>query len=549
MTTRKGLKRKQHAKKPIGLLAVFAAMLAYCADAANPFLPLWEYIPDGEPYVFDDPDNPGKKRVYLYGSHDTRISDYCGRDQVVWSAPVEDLNAWRFDGVAFRSLLDGHGRPLGKDGLGDILYAPEVAEVVGAGGKKSYYFYPNTQGRGRRNMVAKSDRPDGPFTVCNWDANEPWKTVGPVDFDPGILVDDDGRVYAYWGNTRSFAAELDPATMSTIKPGTQVVSDMVSGCRQPGVFRFFEASSIRKIKGKYVFIYSRWAQDGEFGLENSNYTLAYAYSDKPLGPWTYGGTIIDGRARETASDGSARITATPGGNTHGSLCEINGKWYLFYHRQTGKDQFSRQAMVARVDVSVEEGPGGKVAISEGEVDSMGFEANGLDPFALHAAGIACYYTGPTPAGRVPGRSVVRGFIFSGPYPAPHRCDGYTVRHAYGPNVNRCALVNCTEGSVVGWKYFNFDKTHVKKGLKLLLEMEAYGIPGVIDVWAIRPTAEEGGIKVGSFKILEDAPSQIHTVEIPVDAIGDMKGREALFLAFSSPVKGKSMCTLHTLRFK
>ena len=29
----------------------------------NPYLPLYEYIPDGEPHVFGD-------RVYLYGSHD-----------------------------------------------------------------------------------------------------------------------------------------------------------------------------------------------------------------------------------------------------------------------------------------------------------------------------------------------------------------------------------------------------------------------------------------------------------------------------------------------
>ena len=24
----------------------------------NPYLPLWEHIPDGEPYVFEDPDQP-----------------------------------------------------------------------------------------------------------------------------------------------------------------------------------------------------------------------------------------------------------------------------------------------------------------------------------------------------------------------------------------------------------------------------------------------------------------------------------------------------------
>ena len=36
----------------------------------NPYMPLWEHIPDGEPYVFEDPDQPGKQRVYIYGSHD-----------------------------------------------------------------------------------------------------------------------------------------------------------------------------------------------------------------------------------------------------------------------------------------------------------------------------------------------------------------------------------------------------------------------------------------------------------------------------------------------
>ena len=61
----------------------------------NPFLPLWEHIPDGEPYVFEDPDNEGQYRVYLYGSHDDLVTAYCGRDQVVWSAPVDNLTDWR----------------------------------------------------------------------------------------------------------------------------------------------------------------------------------------------------------------------------------------------------------------------------------------------------------------------------------------------------------------------------------------------------------------------------------------------------------------------
>ena len=33
--------------------------------AQNPYIPLWEHLPDGEPRVFEDPDNPGKYRAYI----------------------------------------------------------------------------------------------------------------------------------------------------------------------------------------------------------------------------------------------------------------------------------------------------------------------------------------------------------------------------------------------------------------------------------------------------------------------------------------------------
>ena len=135
--------------------------------------------------------------MYLYGSHDVRLTEYCGRDQVVWSAPADDLSNWRFDGVIFRSLADAEGRPLSKDGLGDILFAPDVAVTTDANGTKTYWLYPNNQSAGRHSMVAKSSRPDGPFTVCNWSAADSTRTEGVMGFDPAVFVDDDGRVYGY----------------------------------------------------------------------------------------------------------------------------------------------------------------------------------------------------------------------------------------------------------------------------------------------------------------------------------------------------------------
>lgn len=524
------------------LLALVAGLISLAMNAQNPYLPLWEYIPDGEPYIFEDPDQPGRQRVYVYGSHDNLVDKYCGRDQVVWSAPVDNLADWRFDGIIFESRSDKYGRPLSVDGKGDVLYAPDVMLYTDRFGKKTYYLYPNNQEGGRQGMIAKSDRPDGPFVVCNWDKDNPRATDGVLGFDPAVFVDDDGRVYGYWGFKASFAAELDPTTMCTVKPGCEVIN-LVPSSKEDKVFRFFEASSIRKIGDKYVFIYSRWTRDGEFGLPTSNYTLAYAYSDHPLGPYTYGGTIIDGRARETGPDGNTRITATSKCNTHGSILQINGQWYVFYHRQCGSDEFSRQAMVAPIEVKVEEGPEGKVTISEGEYTSEGFALEGLDPLKTYPAGIACYYTGPRPA-----KEAYPNIYFYGSHPQPVRFSYVGSRDPYDPAINRCPLVNNTAGSVAGYKYFNFSVTEGREDLSLVLGYEGEGVTGTVDVYLDRPSASEGGKKLGSGQIPAGKVGT-QSLRIAVPELKGVCGKHALFLVFSSKTKQKSICTIHDLHFE
>ena len=84
-------------------------------QAFNPYLPSWEYIPDGEPHVYGD-------RVYVYGSHDF-FNGYvfCMGDYMGWSAPVSDLSDWRCEGVIFPR----DGDPANADGK-MCLYAPDV---------------------------------------------------------------------------------------------------------------------------------------------------------------------------------------------------------------------------------------------------------------------------------------------------------------------------------------------------------------------------------------------------------------------------------------
>lgn len=531
----------------ISLLRIaFATLFSFAllqGWSQNPYLPMWEYIPDGEPYVFDDPDCPGKKRIYIYGSHDSMITGYCGRELVTWSASVDSLDRWRYDGVILEVKKNPNGEYLHQEKWGDVFYAPDVAEKVEADGTKTYYLYPNNQCGGRNGMVAKSKRPDGPFEVINWNPENPNENVGDLRFDPAVFIDDDGRVYGYWGFEEAYAAELDPTTMATVKPGTQVMKNYINHHKEPGIFRFFEASSMRKIKDKYVLIYSRYTGDGEFGLPTSNYTLAYAYSNSPLGPFVYGGTIIDGRARDVDNLARPIATATINGNTHGSICEINGQWWVFYHRQTGLDEFSRQAMVAPIEVQVTEGIHGKVYISEGEYTSEGFATQGLNPFKRHSAGITCYYTGPKPAiHNWPNKT------FFGSYVKPLRLERVPQGDPYDLSVNHNPVINNTDGSTIGYKYFNFDYTYSVPHLQLKMNVLPLGVDATIEVYVDSPYPSRGGKLVGEFKLSSSLAKKITELKTDVPALSQYQGKHALFFVVKSAKKGKSVCELHDFVF-
>ncbi len=222
-------------------------------QAFNPYLPGYEYIPDGELYVFDG-------RMYIYGSHDQfNGRNFCLNDYVCWSAPVEDPGNWSYEGVIYKRQQD----PMNAEGK-QYLYAPDVQKG-----------------------------PDGHV----------WGTrVGENNnFDPGVLVDDDGNVYLYSGfapargvmrtmmkmRRRNFdgsfcvCLELDMLTIKS-EPVLVVPGPLLSEGTGYEEHAFFEASSIRKVDGRYYFIYSSGLSHG----------LCYAVSNRPDGGFVYGGTLI-----------------------------------------------------------------------------------------------------------------------------------------------------------------------------------------------------------------------------------------------------------------
>ena len=414
---------------------------------ANPYLPNWEYIPDGEPRVFGD-------RIYVYGSHDRKDSiDFCDYKLKVWSAPVSDPTKWVCHGDIFRSR-DGHDSPSDVDWTDELLFAPDVVE---RGGK--YYLYAyivNAKG-----CVAVADRPEGPFRLLSrYKYDIPNHYDNGTFIDPGVLVDDDGRVYVYCGYQGSYMCELKDNMYEAV-PGSYKLDIIPTA--EP--HRFFEACSPRKINGTYYLIYS--PQRGS--------CLDYATSDSPTGPFTYRGTIIDNGID------------FPGGNDHGSVCCVNGQWYIFYHRMTNGTIMSRRGCVERIEIL----PDG--TIPQVEMTSLGFEES-LNPYDFTQADTACVLKG--------GCYITETSVFERP------------------------IVNVTDGCVMGWKYFDFGEDFASKTMQIRLKLRGTGSRGRVHV---RLDSEDGE-ELGTVDFAEDSG----TAGARIKAV---TGRHAVFLVAESGYEG------------
>jgi hypothetical protein len=423
-------------------------------------------------------------------------------------------------------------------------------------------------------MVCKGDRPNGPFTPVNLTADGTQCLPGSlIDFDPSVFIEnitnkkdkdfDKGfRAYVFYGFQHSTACELDQNTMYSKREGTELIDPFIPASSRDGKlldkagseykalykgqnpldFNFFEASSIRQVGNKYVMVFSGYSGK-EYGLGNTNSALRYAFGDSPLGPWRSGGVLVDSRGIVLNADGSKLIETNAAHNTHGSLQEINGQWYVFYHRPPRGFGNARQPMVAPVKITWDKKPvakGGMVKItaydpytkdnvwtakaSDGseytgaEVTSEGFQIFGLPPYNYYSAGIACFMYGP------------------GSYQWMQ--DNFDVWN------NSMDLAGIQNGGVIGFKYFGFgglaqDTKGVKafEGTKkgddvyLHLNLTISGKPFEIHVMLDDPWK---GQKLCTLKMNGYTPGHPITVRMKVPAVEGLTGKHAIYLVAEGP---------------
>lgn len=414
-------------------------------NAYNPYLPSWEYVPDGEPHVFGD-------RLYVYGSHDRSDGeDYCLNDYVCWSAPVDDLSDWQFHGTIYRATQD----PRNTEGKMHMC-APDCAQ--GPDGR--FYIYYQLHAL-QCTCVAVSDKPEGPFEyhgAVQHSDGTPWgeKKGDTFAFDPAVLVDDDGRVYLYAGlSTEKFikfvfkmrgnkidgsvCVELDPDMKTLISgehpivPGQKLAKGTPYACHG-----FYEASSIRKVGSKYYYVYS----------SELSHELCYAVSDYPDRDFVYGGTIV------SIADIGYHGNMTPlnyTGNTHGGMVNVKGQWYIFYHRQTNKRKCNRQGCAEKIEILADG------SIPQVEVTSCGLNDGPLPGTGVYEARIACNLSGKngiisTENARKEDKKNIYPYFTQTGEDREENGDQY--------------IANLKDGSWCGFKYFSFTGAENKISVKV-----------------------------------------------------------------------------------
>jgi len=283
-----------------GLFTFLAFSISTFVFGQNPIVPAGVYIADPSAHQWKD----GK--MYVYGSRDESPDYYCSWSHHVLSS--SDLKTWTITENSFASKGPYDQVPYSDD----FLYAPDCQYYKGM-----YYLYYCLANNSATGGVATSISPTGPF-VNGKNIN----LKGYNEIDPCVFIDDDGQSYYIWGQ---FNAKMAKLKSNRIEIDSSTIKENIVTEKE---HYFHEGGYMVKRNGIYYFVYAHMGRAGRPTC------IGYATGKSPMGPFKYGGVIID------------NDHCDPGcWNNHGSVAEFNGKWYVFYHRSTHGSNTMRKACV------------------------------------------------------------------------------------------------------------------------------------------------------------------------------------------------------------
>jgi beta-xylosidase len=228
--------------------------------------------------------------VYLYTGHDEASNgthQYVMNEWLCFSS--RDMVKWANHGPLLRPTDFSWGK--------SNAYASKVVERNG----KFYWYVALTPAHSTVKAigVAVAERPSGPFRDARGSAlisNQFELVEGSDNFDPTVLLDDDGKAYIFWGKKVCYYASL-----------RQDLIDLESEVRQVELPEFLEGVHVHKRGDWYYLSYG-------YGFPEK---VGYAMSKSIHGPWEFKGIV-----NEIAGNCETNRAA---------IIDFKGRSYFFYH--------------------------------------------------------------------------------------------------------------------------------------------------------------------------------------------------------------------------
>lgn len=287
-------------------------LFAPVVKAQNPIIQT-NYTADPAPMVYND-------KVYLYTTHD--------EDGSTWFT----MNDWRLYTTSDMVNWTDHGTVLSYTDFSWAKGDAWAAQCIERNGK--FYMYvpviSKTNNRGAIG-VAVSDSPYGPF----YDPiGAPLVQSEWGDIDPTVFIDDDGQAYLYWGNPNCYYVKLNEDMISYQGDIVRVPMTVESFGKREGnperATLYEEGPWLYKHDSIYYLLFA--------GGPISEH-LGYSTSNKPTGPWKYGGILMAPEGRSFTN--------------HPGIIDFKGKTYLFYHNGAlpGGGGFTRSVCVEELKIN------------------------------------------------------------------------------------------------------------------------------------------------------------------------------------------------------
>ncbi|WP_443751422.1 family 43 glycosylhydrolase [Asticcacaulis solisilvae] len=303
------------------LAAVSALVFATPALAEPPGIPVHAahnpILSDGQYYSTDPAPIVVGDTLYILTGRDEAAPDVNDFIMNEWQV-LATKNVESGDWIHYRHFLRPEqvfkwAEP-GRAYAGQIIQGPD---------KRFYLYAPVLEANSENEDgfaigVAVSDSPLGPWTDAHPSGPIVSQSVPEANkiqnIDPTPFVDDDGRVYLYWGTFGQLRAmELNADMVSPKEAETKIT----------GLTGFFEAAWLFKRKGTYYLAYAANNAGPDSACTQAVYhaCIAYGTAPSPLGPWTYRGVILPPVSSTTS---------------HPGIVEFKGRWYITYHTADAK---------------------------------------------------------------------------------------------------------------------------------------------------------------------------------------------------------------------